>query len=253
MKRVKSGETATFYAEGMEPGRIGEVDFRIESKNGAVVVPAALATAEPDPGVYSIDIEVPTVESKTSYIVISSDSDLDLIGYEELEVLPPGGVLDDNIVGFAPSIAQVASLLRARTKKRGTGEELGTFTSDTMPTDDEAAQAIIEASREVTATVGTDIPDSTGPDSDALRKSVGGLIALLAAMNIESSFYPEQIERNHSNYNALERRFNSAIKRIADAVEAAGGDTSGDMGPGGNLKAAFNFGDHEPLEMDRPL
>lgn len=150
---------------------------------------------------------------------------------------------------YTPSIAQVASHVRARTKKRGSGEELGTFTADTRPTDDQANQMIAEALLEVSSVVGPDIPDAAGDDPDALRNAASGVVSLLAAMTVESSFYPEQVGAGRSNYAAMERRYERGLKKLEAAVAAAGGETSGD-GVTGSMRPSYDFGDHDMTQMD---
>lgn len=153
---------------------------------------------------------------------------------------------------YTPTLAQVASHVRARTKKRGSGEEMGTFTADTRPSDEQANQVIAEALLEVSSVIGPDVPDVEGDDPNALRNAASGVVSLLAAMTVESSFYPEQVGSGRSNYAALERRYERGIKKLEAAVNAAGGSTSGDesSGTGGYMRPSFDFGDHDMTTMD---
>lgn len=152
---------------------------------------------------------------------------------------------------------KMAVLVRARTKQRGSGRELGEFTDETRPTLAEAWDSYTDAEDEVDLALGTDIPDAPGTNPEAFREAAIALKRLLGAMNIESSFYPEQIETGRSNYPALERRYNAALKRALAAIDAAGGTTSGDGEEGDTAstykKPSFNFGDHDVTSMDEPF
>lgn len=154
------------------------------------------------------------------------------------------------ISDYTPTLAQTASHVRSRTKRAGSGQELGTFTAETRPSDEEANQMIAEALLEVSSVVGPDIPDALGDDPDALRNAASGLVSLLAAMTVESSFYPEQVGAGRSNYAALERRYERGLKKLESAVAQAGGATAGDEGATGSMRPSYDFGDHEMTEMD---
>lgn len=157
---------------------------------------------------------------------------------------------------YRPTVADVATHLNNRTQERGTGTLLGTFTSETSPTEVKVETIITTALREVSAVLGADIPDSLDPDDpDALREMAKSIVSLDAAMIIESSFYSQQIETGRSNYGAMERRFKYLMTSAASAIEEAGGRTTpgsegGDMRPTGYMKPSFDFGDHRMTTMD---
>ena len=130
------------------------------------------------------------------------------------------------------------------------GEEKGTFTELTRPTEEQVNQMIAEALLEVSSIVGPDIPDAEGEDPDALRNSASGVVSLLAAMTVESSFYPEQVGAGRSNYPALERRYERGLKKLEAAVAQAGGSTAGEEGAQGSMRPSYDFGDHEMTTMD---
>jgi hypothetical protein len=156
---------------------------------------------------------------------------------------------------YTPTVAQVAAHIRARTKERGSGSEAGTFTANTRPTLGEAESAISDALNEISPTIGSDLPVVEGEDPNALRTAAKGVVSLLSAMIIESSFYPEQIEQGRSNYQAMERRYNAALKRLTAAVEAAGGVTASEGASGGvsgYMRPSYDFGSHRGTTMHEP-
>lgn len=135
---------------------------------------------------------------------------------------------------WTPTVAQVAALLARRTLTRlsGGGQEVGTFNNDTVPTGDTVELLITEAVSEVSSAVGVSIcwlPNETDHSAlGVLHKAAREVARLLTAMNIELSYFPEQIQGGHSSYEALERRYNSSLKRLTEAVgEACGGGGDG--------------------------
>lgn len=157
---------------------------------------------------------------------------------------------------YTPTIIQVASLIRARTKDRY-NNEVGTFTVDTRPDLDTATELINEAVEELALNIGVDLPDAKGDDPDAIRKSATRVASLLGAMNIELSLFPDSVDRGNSTstYAALERRYNRLFPLLLSAVEEAGGDVSGEeVGSGGGNtsygKPSYDFGDHEVTTFD---
>lgn len=85
-----------------------------------------------------------------------------------------------------PSVQDVADILRARTRGPS-GSDLGTFTDQTVPTDEQVAGLIDKAAPFVTGALGlvpTDSPCEAGASS---------LWAIKAAELVEISYYPEQL------------------------------------------------------------
>lgn len=175
------------------------------------------------------------------------------------------------ISDYTPTVAQVASLLRARTKDRF-NNEVGTFLPDpgpdadpsanrTRPTAEQASQLILEAVEELSLNIGVDLPDAPGDDKDAIRKSAMRVASLLGGMNIEMSLFPDSVGRGGGTeanlYAALERRYNKAFPLLLSAIEAAGGQVSGEeVGSGsgtGNTSygyPSYDFGDHEVTSFE---
>src|SRR6478609_8660987 len=97
-----------------------------------------------------------------------------------------------------PTVEEVGAILRARTQDQN-DQELGTFTSDTRPTDVEAERMIRQAGNVVYGATGS--PDALVCDTaDQLKEQIGYWISLLAAMLIELSYFPEQIGEERSAF-----------------------------------------------------
>ncbi len=119
-----------------------------------------------------------------------------------------------------PSVAEVAALIETRTRDGRSGTMLGTFTEKTVPTESQALKAILDAINDVRTDIGVEaIPLAAVPQ-------VRSLVALMAAMKIEESYYTEQIETNKSPYKLFEKQYERRLQRVIKAVERAlEGDT----------------------------
>lgn len=144
---------------------------------------------------------------------------------------------------FKPSVAEVAALIRARTKIPG-GGEAGTFNTNTRPTAAEVEAIIEQAVDHVAASVGGE------PCNDQLVQSATAAASLLAAVIIETSYWPEQAEARGSAAARLEKLFDTRMKSLTSAVsEECGGQGTGGEEGGGNAGAlaAGGFNDGYPL------
>ena len=112
---------------------------------------------------------------------------------------------------FVPTVDDVGALIRTRTKDQF-GNELGTFTADTRPTDDQVLVLIGQAYDYVTARVDTDLPEESWSPARSC-------VALKAAMLVELSYWPDQIPLNQSPYSMLRQEFEGAN---GDGGEMAG-------------------------------
>lgn len=139
--------------------------------------------------------------------------------------------------GYVPSIEEVAKLVRARTKARGSGgREVGTFDDTTRPTGDDVTGLILNAVDEVLGKVQE--PEA----GTAYERRVRGAIALYTAMLVELSFYPEQVERGQSPYASYEKLYESRIKALIAEGETGEVQGEGDgEGGGGSADASWWF------------
>lgn len=150
---------------------------------------------------------------------------------------------------WAPSVEEVAGLLRARTKVRS-GAELGTFTEpddplgETRPTKKQVEGYIQDAQE----TVG----NAAYPceDHDKIISTAKGLAKLYAAMEVELSFFPEQAAQGTSPYDKYKELYDERLPKYEEAVSenCPGGEGSEDAA--GGLSPRGYFGDTRPLGMD---
>jgi len=150
---------------------------------------------------------------------------------------PPG--FDPLTVPWRPSVDDVAALLRARTKD-ASGNELGTFTSETRPTDAEVEQLITNGMGKVASRVGWELPEQTWEEARHLA-------SLVAACEVEVSYRPEEVRTERSAYQQLWAMFTYDIDPFAEMV---GSLQPGGLAPGpetlktpsGTVNWAYTYG-----------
>jgi hypothetical protein len=129
-------------------------------------------------------------------------------------------------VTWAPTVADVAAHIRARTKDAG-GNEVGTFDANTRPTGDQVELLIENALRCVQTQIGID------PCTERLQEEAGAATALYAAMLVEVSYFPEQTSASGSSFNSLKALFDPQMKALDQEVaRECGGSAEGEGGAG---------------------
>jgi hypothetical protein len=118
--------------------------------------------------------------------------------------------IPDETMPYLPTLADVAAIMRARTKTVD-GDEIGTFNDETRPTGEQVNRIIIQASSDVTALVDTDIPEG------AYRYAKQAIIYRTAKL-IEISYFPEQIATGRSPYPEYNALFDEALTWLQQAV-----------------------------------
>lgn len=118
---------------------------------------------------------------------------------------------------WAPSVQDVANILRARTVNAN-GLETGTFSASTRPSDSEVEGIIGNAYNDVLDAIG-----QTSVVPANLANSVTSLIAIGAAMMVEISYYPEQVGTGRSPYAALSKQYDDKLCRLQNAIVSVGG------------------------------
>lgn len=135
--------------------------------------------------------------------------------------------------GIRPTIAEVASLLRARTKVKG-GKELGTFSFATRPTSLEVDELIDEAMDEVLGKVVE--PEEPG---SGYERRIRGAVRLYTAILIEGSYFPEQVKSGQSVAQTYQALYSSRIKALI--AESKTGKPEGEGDDESPPDAAWSF------------
>lgn len=115
-----------------------------------------------------------------------------------------------NIAGL-PDVSDVGAFLRARTRTKY-GTEAGTFTLDTRPTRGQVLALIGLAQSHVAGILGF------GTLSDGLARMSRTAVALRAAMLVELSYFPEQVQSGRSPYEHLRDLYESEVERLKVAA-----------------------------------
>ena len=112
-------------------------------------------------------------------------------------------------IDIAPSVLDVAALLRARTKDSN-GMEVGTFNDDTRPTSAQVLTLIDQAVADVQAWLGP-----TPPPELAAAARVAA--ALEVACLIELSYYPEQVRSQRSAFPEYKQLLDDKTSQLQEA------------------------------------
>ena len=129
------------------------------------------------------------------------------------------------VPAWQPSVADVAALIRARTRISG-GELAMTFNDETKPTGVEVERLIAQAVRRVATSIGSD------PCNSDLEQDAQYAAALYAAMLVEQSYYPEQTTREQSSFKSLQSLWKETIETLVERVnlDCGGGAVDGEDG-----------------------
>lgn len=141
---------------------------------------------------------------------------------------------------FLPSVADVGTHVRTRTRTISSGVELGTFTTDTRPTDDQVRRLIADADSKVAARFGSNLPEP-------LRAKVRVVNSLRAAMYVELGFFGDQIQAGRSPYNELKTLHDEEFKELVSDWKELGAD--GQPGSGDDLSDAGGVAIAYPAEL----
>jgi hypothetical protein len=128
-------------------------------------------------------------------------------------------------LAYTPSVEDVARHLRARTRDTS-GAELGTFTDETVPTDEQVTGIIDMAMPFVSGML--------GPVPEACEWGARSLAALKAAEMVEISYFPEQLQPG-GTVSALRALYADLLPSVQACVssggEGGGGGADGDSTP----------------------
>lgn len=208
IRPVGLGDVITIEALAFPPGEAAQARL-IDPLTGDIMLPASAAgIVEASPGNYGKQLAIP--------------SDLDVGVYAAEWLFGGTWYRDDQLIGvvliplgqYAPSVDEVATILRARTKTT-MGDERGTFNSDTRPNQLQVVDTIRLALRDVSMRVGVTVPTD-------LVAEARGVVALRAAALIELSYFPEQSADTLTAYQSLRLSYEEAIGKLVSAVQLRG-------------------------------
>jgi hypothetical protein len=249
---IYSRPEETFYSalENAPTGLVGTVGVRILRKSDDSVVlartTAGIVESPAGSGYYLFTGKAPSI--KAAYTVL----------WDTGTVSPETTAADDLIVtaevpeegsgvGWEPSVAEVSSYIRARTKIPG-GGIAGVFTEETTIKAREVEPLIAQAVRRVSSEIGAE------PCTDELKIDARTAAAIYAAMLVEQSFFPEQTTAAGNSFASLEKLFKPQLQTLANRVEReCGTGSGGEDGSEGATIARATFDDRRLLGPNGPV
>lgn len=218
---ARPGESFTAILTGAPQGLVGTLTLGIRELPSETVTSAQATTGITATNLgdstanYSGVRTAPTDTTKLYEVVWLNGS------VETTEDLHVSGTVP--AASLVPDLADVGALLRARTVDDN-GNELGTFTSATRPTNTEVLSLIDDAVRDVRRHVGPAL-DTT--EDDNLLASAKKLAAIRAAMLVELSYFPEQVADDQSPYGRYKEMWDEGIASLAASLTSDPGDVQG--------------------------
>lgn len=137
------------------------------------------------------------------------------------------------VADYTPSLADVGAIDMARTRD-DVGNETGTFTATTRPTDAQVNVLINRAlDLDIRPKIGEDIPADL---FDAAKQ----LAALRVAMYIELTYFASEVANDRSPYPQYKELYDEQLPILVNAIEA---EEAGDspLNPVGENIAQFSF------------
>jgi hypothetical protein len=189
------------------------VDLEAQS----LVLPASsVGIVEFPSGTYRVERTAPAQGSDYQVIwTIGADT-----FQEDLIVNATGAPSGPPATNYRPTTAQVAGLIRQRTRDSDGKLRNDFIDGVTDPGSTQAEQAIDHAMRDAYPVFGDAVPDSKGDDPDALRKSAQATVASKAAALIERGYYAEQVATKRSIYPQLIEDWESGLKMVGRAMSS---------------------------------
>jgi len=115
-------------------------------------------------------------------------------------------------IEWTPTLQDVGHVILSRTRDDN-GNVMGTFTSGTQPTDEEARILIQKAVDDCIPLIGTDIPEE-------LIQEAQNIASIRTAMYVEITFYANEVATNRSVYPELKALFDEKVATLAKAIAA---------------------------------
>lgn len=146
---------------------------------------------------------------------------------------------------YTPTVDEVAAYIRARTKIPG-GGIAGTFNDQTNVKAAEVRAIIAQA-------VGLILTDLGGPPcTEELCAQMKAVAAILGAMLVEQSLFPEQTTGAGNSFPSLEKLYKPKMAGLAKQVERICGTGSGGEGGGSGESVAKAIATMDDLPLIGP-
>lgn len=247
---AKPDEDFTALLNGADTGLVGTLTYQVERPDGSTwKVATTTGIVEVEPGSYVVTAQAPA--DAGMYVIVWKANGITTS--EELVVtytLPIPEAPTEEEVSITPTIAEVAALLRARTKDTN-GNEVGTFNGNTRPTNANVEVLIGFAVDKVQSDIGGAL--CADAEAAGLPDKVRNAGALYAAMLVELSYFPEQVAAGRSPYDKIKELWAEDITILKTEVAQICGVGSGEGASANTGKPAYDFSQTvSPLGQDFP-
>lgn len=135
-----------------------------------------------------------------------------------------------SVPDWAPSVESVAVYVISRTVQRN-GSFVATFSDTTRPTANQVAELADQAAEEVLSVVGGSVPEVLEPT--ARRVS-----SILAAADVELTYFPNTLNTDRSAYDRLRDRYREALAAL---VKSVGELNTSDSSTAASGRALYSF------------
>lgn len=238
MEGVVPGERRPITLTNLPEGLVGTLGIRLEDADNVVIQPRTTAgITEFAVGNYRVWIDFP--DTKGFYYVVADDEGVEAI--EEFHVTTDLVVLTPGPLNFVPTVDDVATHLRARTKSK-MGGEIGTFDGSTRPTAEQVLERTPKGVRKVASAIGLMICEGGDPETQqSLCDDARDLAALFVATRIEREYFPEQVGTGRSPYKEMLEDFKDGMKVLREAVAEHCGGGGGESVGGSGAMPSYSF------------
>lgn len=229
--------------DGAEPGLVGTLGYQILDWDGGVATARTTAgIVEIGPKLYRAAVPAaPAIEGQ--YIIRWDTGGVDPEYATEPLTVTATGAPAPTSSDITPSLEDVGSILRSRTRSDATGAEAGTFSANTRPTNTEVLELMDQAESEVIVRCPSDLSTL----SERLKNFARRMVALRTAMLVELSLYPDQTVESDSVYDKLREDYDALTKTfIAALADGDGANVGGVVMRSATLTSGL-FAEDEPL------
>jgi hypothetical protein len=153
-------------------------------------------------------------------------------GNDSLPVAPVH-LAAEYVLNYTPTVTQVATQILSRTQDQY-GNIKGTFDNTTKPTAEEVHDMALSAAGKLSLQIGDQIPD-------ALLEEASDVAATRAAMDVELTYFSDQVATGRSIYPQLKELYDQELVALQKAVTSANDDGGVVIDQGSATAPSYSF------------
>lgn len=168
-----------------------------------------------------------------------------LVFFDGVDTSPAtAAVYDDGsdafVPGWTPTVEQVAALVRVRTQD-DLGNQVGTFTQATRPTNTQVQELIRMEAAIMGARLG-DLDALGCPTAEDIRTAAGALVAKRVAALVEAGYRPEELAEGRTAEGTWSAQFTADVQALQTAASACAAWQPDDQTGGSGPAPRWHFG-----------